>query len=369
MSTSASAVTTVDSAPTELPQLSTLTSEQRQTWKSTGEMPTKQDSAPAKKDQQQDPAAPESAPDKKTDKSAVNASDSATEKDTQKPHLKTKEDTERRIQQLLDENKEIKKRLEAAERAKPSDEKRDTKQVSQPASEVKIPGLKTFLDQYFANAENKGKSYEDGVEAWQMARDTERGKQIEGEIRQQLAREAATRELTAKVNDGKQRYADFDEKVWPTLKTITEDAQIPLAIKAMIDGSDVLVDLVYTLGSDAAELKKFTDLCKANPQAAIRKLVTTEALVQEQLKGKGKTDTSTTRERDENGKFRSQSESGEKTEKPEAAAQPISKAPRPPHEVGGRGTAAEDGAVAAVKANDFRSAKAAFDRDYAASHK
>src|ERR1039458_5817347 len=139
---------------TELPALSTLTPEQRAEWRTSGEMPEKQDSAPAK-----DKAAPDSAPDK-TKKPAVTASDSATDTTQQKPHLKTKEDTEQRFKDLTDRLKKAEDRAEAAERARTTPNKRDDKQVSQP-----VPEAYKRLDEKDYFAKNPKATYEDYIDA------------------------------------------------------------------------------------------------------------------------------------------------------------------------------------------------------------
>lgn len=328
---------------------------QTEDWNRTGNQPTKADSATA--DEKDKTAAPDSAPDKKK---TASASDSATEeKDkSQKPHLKTKEDTEKRIQELLDRAK----RAEDALAAKAQPEKRDDKQVSQPAPvAVKVPSLKTFVDEYFAKPENKGKSYEDGVEAWQEMRDAENAKQVEQRMRNQIAQEAASREFQVKAQEAKERYPDLDQKVPVAFKALAMDPQIPAAIKAMLDGSDVLLDVMYTLGSDPVELATFVHLAKTDPGAAIRKFVVTESLVKEQLKAAGK---NTTTARGEDGKFKADADAASKKE---ASAETKPRAPKPPSEVGGRGTAPEDALKEAAKAGKFGDFEAEMNRRRQAS--
>lgn len=383
MSTPASAVTTVASAstteqvPASLPELSSLTPEQRAEWRTTGELPpSKQDSAPAKKEN----AAPESAPDKK-EKPAVSASDSATDKEAQQPHRKTKEDTEKRFQELLDRVKKAEDRAEAAERAKTTpSEKRDVKQESQPAAEEKYkrPDEKKWF------GENPGKTYEDYIDTciehraqWEQKGTDQKIEKALATDRQRRQQEVAATELRAKVADAEQRYGkDEAAKIFPAVDKIVSDPQIPAVIKAMLDRSDVLVDLAYTIGSDSAEFEAFLKTCKSDPGAALEKLVTVQALVREQLKansGKSASDRGADGKFQKTGKEDAADKSGEdksgKADKEAAAQEPITRATRPPLEIGGRQSASEDAAGAAVKSNDFRAAKAAFDRDYAASHK
>lgn len=355
------AVTPTDSAPVtpSLPELSSLSQEQRATWRRSGELPSKQDSAPVKEAVKEDAVA-DSAPqkDSKEQKPAVNASDSAPEKQSQ-PHRKTKEDTERRIQELLDRVKKAEERAEAAERR--TSEKRDSKPESQP-----VPKAEEYkpLDEKQWFKDNSGKTYEDFVRAaarheakWEAEQQI---KQSEQRIRQQIAQEAAAKELQSKVKDANERYGKEEAaKIFPSLEQIVSDEKIPYAVKAMLNDSDVLVDLVYTLASDPAEFTKFVDLSKSNPAAAIRKLVTVESMVRDTLTSK-----EAKPERGTDGKFKPKAE-----EVKEVAAEPVTRAPRPPVEVGGHTAVPQDGALSAVKSNDFRRAKEAFTREYAASHK
>jgi hypothetical protein len=355
------AVTVTDSAPVALPELSSLTQEQRQTWRTTGKLPSeKQDSAPAKTSEEpekSETAVADSAPQKE----AVSASDSATDK-TQ-PHVKPKDYGEKRYQELANENKSLRDRLEALERRSSQTEKREVKQDSQPAP---VKDEYKPLDEKEWFTANAGKTYEDFVRAaarheaqWEAKNQIELAIQNE---RQRISQESAARELESKVSDANERYGKEEAaKIFPALNEVVTDQKVPMAVKAMLNDSDVLVDLMYTLASDPAEFSKFLNLAKSNPAAAIRQIVTTEGLVRETLKGNS---SKATPERGKDGKFQAK----EPEAKPEAA-EPVTRAPRPPEEVGGRSTSPTDEVTAAVKSGDFRSVKAAMTRDYAASHK
>jgi hypothetical protein len=382
MSTAASAVTTVESATTRQNERVEFNG-----WDDSGTpirvepakaSPSKADSATATKEKKD--AVADSAP-PKDKKDAVNASDSATDNDTQKPHRKPEDYGEKRFQELANENKTLKQRLDALERGKTSDEKRETQQVSQPAKEAaKVPGLKPFLEQFFAKAENKGKAYEDGVEAWQDARQVERDKQTEQRIRQQVQQESASKEFSAKMKDAETRYGKEEAaKIIPAVDKIVADTQIPAVIKAMLDRSDVLIDLTYALSSDPAEFDNFVKLCKSDAAAALEKLVTVQALVRETLKGKSGADKSqktgeqedadkpgkTTPERGADGKFLS-SEGKDGKEQDGASDQDKPRVPKPHSEVGGRGTASVSEEAAAAASNDFKAMDAAMTRRFAA---
>jgi hypothetical protein len=355
METAAPAVTTVDSATTQTPEFnpdlqSTWSGEQRDHWNRTGErpLPKKSDSATDKT------AVPDSAPDGKDKKPAVSASESATDKDTQKPNLKTKEDTERRIQELLDRAKRAEERAEAAER-KTAPERRESEQKPQPAPEQYQPlDDKKWFAEHPTRPDGTKTEYGDFIRAsarheaqWEAKQQIAQA--IAGE-RQRLAQEAATKEFTAKVDDAKQRYgAEEVGKIFPAIDAVLQDKQIPLAFKAMLNDSDVLVDLMYTLRSDDAAWAELLALAKSNPGLAIRKLVTTEALVQERLKQKAGQPAKDT-PRGEDGKFTAPDKKDEKKEAPD---KPNPRAPKPVSEVGGRGAASDDPAHAAARSGNF----------------
>lgn len=346
MSTEATAVTTVDSATT--PEVKEFNS-----WDADGtpirvEPPSKSDSATDK----EKTAVADSAPQDKEKKSAVTASDSATDKDTQ-PHRKTKEDTERRIQELLDRVKKSEERAEAAER-KLQPEKRE--QASQPApvrEEYKPLDDKKFF------TDNPKASYEDFIRAaakheakWEAGQEVQKAIVAE---RQRIAMEAEAQKMTTAMDAAVERYGKEEAgKIIPALDVIVGDPKIPMAVKAMLNDSDVVVDLLYVLRSDEKAWGEFLTQAKSNPGLAIRKLVTTEALVREQLKtNSGK---KAAPERGDDGKFQKTDADAEKT--PEAAAEPKPRAPKPPTEVGGRAAGTGDELVSAAKANDFRSFEA-----------
>lgn len=382
--TEASAETTVASAST--PE-QTPTKVEFNGWDDKGtpiriDSPKTSDSATDKKNQQdpthadsstastQEPRKDKTKPDSSTgkDKTADTASDSATDTE-QKRRQRTSEDTERRITDLLDELKTVRRERDEL-KTKPSDT-RDGKQASQPAAEAKLPSLREFLDDYFVKPENKGKKYEDGVESWQAQRESAITKNLNAQVRQQIANEAAARDLSTRVEEIKTRYPDFEQRIQPAVKAITDDQSIPFPVKAVLNDSPVFVDLMYVL----AEPKALADLiqtARTNPAAAIRKIVLTEQLIQTELaKGKPSADGADKtanggegRQRDDSGKFTS-SDSSEKT----AASETKPRAPKPPSEVGGRGTATTSEEAAAAQANDFRALDAAMSRRFAAQHK
>lgn len=135
-------------------------------------------------------------------------------------------------------------------------------------------------------------------------------------------------------------------------KAIHGDAQIPQAVKTILDQSPVIVDVLYTIGSNAEELQQLVEMSRTDPGAAIRKIVLVEKLVEEELAKGGSasagkpTGATAEPERGEDGKFKPA------VEKP-APETKVSKAPQPAKEVSGRGAAPTDEVEAAAKNNDF----------------
>lgn len=176
------------------------------------------------------------------------------------------------------------------------------------------------------------------------------------DYRAELKQEGVKRELQAQLTKARERYGkDLGAEIAATSMSIFQDAQIPAAVKQMINDSPIFVDLVYTLGSKAEEMAEFVALAKSDPGKAIRKLVLMEHLVSEELSKGGGGSTAGTppaagaAERDASGKF--------------AAAKPEidkgSKAPPPPREVSGHSAPPGDASERAYKANDFAAFRAA----------
>lgn len=354
MTTETPAAATVDSATTPAVQpvtpafdasnQHTWSSEERAEWNTTGDIPKRaasQDSAPADK---KDKAVPDPAPDKKN--SADIASDSATDKS--KPHLKTKEDTEKRFTELLDSNKNLQRQLDELKKTPVT---RETKQDSQPAPEVFKP---LDSDEFFKA--NPKATYEDFVRAAARQEAKWEVKQELAADRARVATESAQKDLSSRVEEAKKRYPDFEQRIQPAVQAITNDQQIPFAVKAVMNDSPVFVDLMYVLAEPAA-LADLVQTAKTNPAAAIRKIVLTEQLVQAELaKANGKDKAADAagddKTRDASGKF--VSSDGKK----DAASEPKPRAPKPLSEVGGRGTTPDDALKTAAAANDFRAFEA-----------
>ena len=61
------------------------------------------------------------------------------------------------------------------------------------------------------------------------------------------------------------------------------DKTIPLQVKQMMADSDVLPELIYTIGTDQNTMKELERLARANPSQAIRYIATLEAGIRLEL--------------------------------------------------------------------------------------
>ena len=140
-------------------------------------------------------------------------------------------------------------------------------------------------------------------------------------VQQQRAQAAQQqeRELQAKLEEARSRYDNFDEVMQPALATIVEDQKVSPTVKAMLNDSDVLPDLLFTIGSDAKALATFLQTAKTDPGKAIRYIALTENLIREELESGSKPN-------------------AEKT----PPAKPQTSAPKPPSPVGGSSSRAFD---------------------------
>lgn len=296
-----------------------LTSDERAEFRRTGELPE-----PPKKDEEPAPSITEHAGEAESPKKTQEKSDKG-----------RAPGAEKRIGEVISENKRLKAELEDLK--KPKAEAPKTETAPPPKVEPPQAGRKK------PTAEDKDKdgkprysTYEDFVE--DLA-DWKAEQRWSNSQREQAAQQQ-TREFQSKVEEARGRYKDFDEVIKPAVAAIHGDQQISPAVKAMLNDSEVLSDLLYTIGSDAKELAAFTKMAKTEPGKALRYIALTESLIREEL------------------------ESGKGEKKP--AAKPPEKqktaAPAPPSEVGGRAAAPGDELQDAAKANDFRKFKSVANR-------
>lgn len=290
-----------------------LTPDQRTEFRKTGELPTAE---PPKTEE----AAPST--DIEPDVDGTTQVEEKPAQETPKPQDRRKPDAEARIKQLTDDRKRLQAELDALKAPKPEVQK------EQPKPEAQYTRPKPTAEDKDDKGEPKYSTYEDFVEDladW-------KGEQRDAKNQRESQQQAQQREFTSKVNEAKARYGDkFDEFVAPAVNAILGDQSVSGVVKTMLNESEVLPDLMYTIGGDATELAKFVKMATNEPGKALRYIALTESLIREELEGAAK---------------------------PEPPVKPLTQAPRPPAEVGGRAASPGDALEAAAKANDFRSFKA-----------
>jgi hypothetical protein len=338
--------TAVESSSTPLNEVPRANTPEYQEWRKTGktEAPVaepktpKADPAPAKESSETDPAS---------------------ETGTEKQEQRKRSNAETRLKEILDDLKtagyspaELKTlRREAREAAKPA----ETKAAEKPAEKTETspadpkapvkPKIEDF-ESYEKFEEAKDKYYEDLTDYRVELKERER---------ETKARQAEQqKEVNSKLAEAKARYGDDAEKtIAESAKAVFNDKSVPSAVKALINDSDVMVDVLFTLGS---ELDEFVALAKSDPGKAIRKLVIMEGLVSQEL-GKSAA-TSEAVSRDESGKFVSSKE----TSKEPPPAKKTTQAPPPPREASGRSGPPADEVETAAKVGDFATFRAAQNR-------
>lgn len=249
------------------------------------------------------------------------------EQEQERPRPKGKLSAEQRIQQLEATIEKIKAQAGRGDPQRTIYQAAPSTATPQPAAlvEPKEPNPNDYKDWDSWDKANRQwqkdySAYASKTAAQQAVADYQRNQAIQ----------AQQRELTTQLDAGRQRYPDLDTVITPVSTAIMNDQQIPTAVKLLINESPVLVDLLYVMGSDAGELENFISLARTNPAAALRKVVTLEQLVSEELSGK-------------------------KSSAPSSPApKKITSAPGPTHEVSAIGTAPPDEIGSAVQSDNFQ---------------
>jgi len=316
-------------APAE-PQYQVPTNrEAREEWRQTGKLPSSEESAPSKEN---------SAPPDEDGEKAAPASEAGNQKDKPK-----RDDANTRIRSLNAENKQLKERLAALEKGKTDVKAEPSPAPEKPKEQPKglQPPVKPKIEEF--TGENAWKDYEAARDQYlEDLADYKAESRLQKHLQAQRE-EATQRELTAQIDAASERYGAEARGAIGMAADAVMAADIPAAVKAIINDSDVMIDLLYTAGSSPDELSAFVALAKSNPSAAIRKVVLLEGLVKQELAKVGKPAAEPTAERDEQtGKFVSQT--------PKKTTQ----APAIGSEVSGRGSPPSDPTASAVKSGDFR---------------
>ena len=289
----------------------------------------------------------------KTEESATSSSETAGESETpqstqEKPkaETKTKLTADERIAQLEATIEKIRK---GSGKETPKAESSPAKPEPKPAPKATAEQEPTPDDKN-ADGSLKFETYEQFTKA--LARYEAR--QERAEWQQAQYAEAQAKAFNAKVEESRSRYENFDEVVQPAATAINTDSEIPQGIKDKLNRSDLLPDILFTIGSDAAELARFVKMSKEDPFEAAGYIATVENLIKVEL-GRANTDSA----RNERGQF-----VAAETEKP--AKRGPESAPAPPLEIGSRGSGVKDEserALQAIERGDGRAVSAFFEAE------
>lgn len=262
---------------------------------------------------------------------------------------KSKEDSEQRWKKLSEEKGNLQRKVEELERQLSAP--RDNRQISQPAPEKPEPKAAVIPKPTLNDVDpGTGKPKYASVEEWADARDDWNEKRILSEIdgRQtrvqketQLAesRKVLLAKFEQRAEEARKKLPDFDDVALKTPLPIREGS----VADAFLMESDHGAKLLYELAKNVPELERIQ---KLNPIAQARELVYLELL---------------------HGGLDSLKKDARFSDLLSSPAIPVTRAPKPPSELGGRGTSPSDALESAAKANDFRAFKAEANRRALAS--
>jgi hypothetical protein len=291
-----------------------LTSDERSEFRRTGELPKVED-----KPKTEEAASSSDAPPEKEEAKPAGES----EPPKKQEHTKGKLTAEERIAQLESTIEKIRK---GAGLEKTQEKAESSPAKPEPVRELPPTRPKPMQDGNGPDGKPYA-TYEDYIEDladW-------KAEQREAKNQREQREQAQAREFNAKVDEARGRYENFDEVKEKFVNAISEPGTDPV-VHAMLNESEYLPDLVYTIGGNEDNLENFKTMAKKSPGKALRYIALTESLIAEELEGKAKP--------------------------AEEPAKPKTQAPRPPSEAGGRAAAPPDGLEAAAKAGDFRAFKA-----------
>lgn len=245
-----------------------------------------------------------------------------------------KPDAEARIKELAADKKRLEKELEDARKpkeTKPAESSTARQTEEKPAAQPETRP-KPKLDDKAPDGKQKYANYEEHQEAlmdWKVEQ-----KLAAREREQQQQQQVQS--LGKQLEEARGRYTDFDSVTKPLIQDLMKP-EIPREVFAVINGSAVLADLLYTIGGTEATKADFLDACRTDLGKALRVVLLVEQEVAKELgKGKG-----------------TEKKAGEGEAETTAVA-PKPRAPKPPAEVGGRGAPGEDALITAAKENNFR---------------
>ncbi len=175
----------------------------------------------------------------------------------------------KRFEKLLAEKKELERKLAAKPDAQPAPSAAQPLTRPEPTVEDRKPdGTLKYAD-YADFIKDLGK--------WSAEQTLH-----EAQVRQ--SQQKNFEEVQEKVERDRKRYGEeFGKIIEPTAADIMGNASIPMEVKRMLAKSDILPDLVYTLGTDKNTLQKLVQLAKTDPQSAMYYLAELSADIRQEL--------------------------------------------------------------------------------------
>ncbi len=251
----------------------------------------------------------------------------------QEPKPKAKLTAEERISQLTAERnterqrtKDLEERLRKLESAAQPTPKAEPAKAKEPP---KRPNPFTW--------KGTQEEFDTAMDQYEEYRDT----QVAARTRQEQAQTEAQKSMSEMLKKATLKHPDAEQKIKSATNEIMADS-VPLFVKAFVNDSEVLGDLLYTL-ADETTRTKLLETAKTNPGKALRVLRDMELDIEKALATPG-----------------SMQEPKPKEQAPELKP----RAPKPPSEVGGRGASTEAADIAAAKDGNFGAFEAEQRRKY-----
>jgi hypothetical protein len=183
----------------------------------------------------------------------------------------------RRFEKLLAEKKELERKLSA------QTAKQDVKPAPSAAPEATpapVNRQKPTIEDKKPDGTPKFATYEDFVEDladWKAEQRLESARRSEQEQRQ-------IQQVQQNVERDRERYGEEFEKVLePTAAAIMGNKAIPIEVKRMISASDVLPELIYTIGTDEKTMQKLVRVAQSDPQKAMFYIAELSAGIRQEL--------------------------------------------------------------------------------------
>lgn len=309
----------VESAPTPEVDPTAFTGDERHQWRMTGKLPEVkpkvEESAPPKETSatEEEKTEVETAPESETGKKQE-------QRHTGTPAPKREKQLGEDIQELLAKRAQLRSEVEQLEQ-----KRTPAKQESAPAApQTQSTRPEPTIDDKDEKGEPKYQTwdaYMADVRKWDR-------EQAVAEFERKQALAEAQKSVNQKMAEGRERYGEgFDQAVVPATREIMQDQGIHPAVKGILNQSPFYTDILYVLGTDKKAMADIVQTAKADPVAAIRKLVLLEIEVSKELVKP-------------------------QTEKTVPPAKKTSQAPNPPVEVTGRGVTGGDEVDQALKDGD-----------------